>query len=106
MYDMKRVLIVEDHEDSRAVAKEVLSLGGYLAIEATDGLAAVEIALRDKPNLILMDLQLPELDGIEAARRIRQAGGSMPIVALTSYALPSDVKAASQAGFTEYLTKP
>ncbi len=101
-----RILVVEDTDDSLTIVRDVLELGGFTIFEAKDGLAAVEMALEHQPDLILMDLQLPHLDGYEAIRKIRDAGASMPIVAVTAYALPSDEATAKSAGCTEYMVKP
>lgn len=100
------VLIVEDTEDSLTIARDVLSIGGFDILEAGDGRTAVKIALERQPDLILMDLQLPDLDGYEATRQIRRTGATMPIVAVTSYALPGDDELAKRAGCSEYIVKP
>ncbi len=81
---------------------------GYEVIEATTGEQGVELAIRDKPDLILMDIQLPGIDGLEATRRIRKskADGEIPIIALTSYAMIGDKEKALEAGCTGYIEKP
>jgi two-component system cell cycle response regulator DivK len=104
----KRILIVEDQEDNRAILRDVLSTAGYELIEAVDGGEGVELALRERPDLILMDIQLPVLDGYEATRRIKGNAElkSIPIIAVTSYALSGDEAKARAAGCDGYVTKP
>ena len=104
----KRILLVEDHEDNRRIARHVLSKGGYEVIEAETGTAGVEMAEKTRPDLILMDIQLPGLDGYEATRRIKAnpALRSIPVIAITSYALSGDDQKAREAGCDDYLSKP
>jgi len=104
----KRILVVEDQDDSRQIARDLLTKAGFQAIEAEDGEKAVVAALRDRPDLILMDMQLPILDGYEATRRIRAnpALQSIPIIAVTSYALSGDEAKAITAGCNAYVAKP
>lgn len=104
----KRILIVEDQEDNRAILRDVLSREGYQLIEAVDGREGVEIALRERPDLILMDIQLPVIDGYEATRRIKGHPDlkSIPVIAVTSYALSGDETKARAAGCDGYVTKP
>ena len=104
----KRILIVEDQEDNRAILRDVLSIAGYELIEAVDGGEGVELAQKERPDLILMDIQLPVLDGYEATRRIRANPELMaiPIIAVTSYALSGDEAKARAAGCNGYVTKP
>jgi two-component system cell cycle response regulator DivK len=104
----KRILIVEDQEDNRAILRDVLSIAGYELIEAVDGGEGVELAQKERPDLILMDIQLPVLDGYEATRRIRANPELMaiPIIAVTSYALSGDEAKARAAGCDGYVTKP
>jgi two-component system cell cycle response regulator DivK len=104
----KRILIVEDQEDNRAILRDLLSQAGYDLIEATDGGQGVDLAQKERPDLILMDIQLPVIDGYEAARRIKgdaQLKG-IPIIAVTSYALSGDEAKARAAGCDGYVTKP
>jgi len=84
----KRILIVEDQEDNRAIMRDILSSAGYALIEAIDGEEGVKLARSERPDLILMDIQLPILDGYEATRQIRAIDElkSVPIIAVTSYA--------------------
>ena len=105
---MKKVLLVDDNEKNRYLIHFILEKGGYKVIEAVDGESAVELALKVAPDLIIMDVKMPGIDGLEATRRIREskAGNKMPILALTSYAMTGDEAKALNAGCTGYLTKP
>ncbi len=105
---MKRILIVEDQEDNRAILRDLLTASGYTLIEAANGLEGVAAAERDKPDLILMDIQLPLVDGYEATRRIKANPDltAIPIIAVTSYALSGDEAKAKAAGCDAYVTKP
>jgi two-component system cell cycle response regulator DivK len=104
----KRILIIEDQEDNRAILRDVLSAAGYELIEAVDGGEGVELARKECPDLILMDIQLPVLDGYEATRRIKANAElkAIPIIAVTSYALSGDEAKARAAGCDGYVTKP
>jgi two-component system, cell cycle response regulator DivK len=104
----KRILIVEDQEDNRAILRDLLTSAGYNLIEAIDGAEGVEVAQRERPDLILMDIQLPIIDGYEATRRIKGQADlkSIPIIAVTSYALSGDEAKARVAGCDAYVTKP
>jgi two-component system, cell cycle response regulator DivK len=104
----QRVLIVEDQEDNRAILRDLLGNAGYDLIEATNGEEGVALAESKRPDLILMDVQLPVLDGYEATRRIRlnAALKSIPIIAVTSYALSGDEAKARAAGCDAYVAKP
>src|SRR5262245_15503096 len=104
----KRILIIEDQEDNRTIMRDLLSQAGYELIEAVDGGQGVELAKRERPDLILMDIQLPVLDGFEATRRIRaiEELKSVPIIAVTSYALSGDKARTRAAGCDAYVAKP
>ena len=104
----KRILIVEDQEDNRAILRDLLSQAGYELIEAADGEEGVKLAQSERPDLILMDIQLPVIDGYEATRRIKASAElkSIPIIAVTSYALSGDEAKARAAGCDGYVTKP
>jgi two-component system cell cycle response regulator DivK len=104
----KRILVVEDHEDNRRILRDLLTSAGYELIEAETGPEGVDMAKVHRPDLILMDLQLPGIDGYEAARRIKAepALSSVPIIAVTSYALSGDEERAYAAGCTAYISKP
>ena len=105
---MKKILVVEDNEKNMYLISFILKKKGYEVIEATTGEQGVELAIRDKPDLILMDLQLPGIDGLEATKRIRgsEADHEIPIIALTSHAMVGDRKKALAAGCTGYIEKP
>src|SRR4030042_13727 len=105
---MKRILIVEDNESNLYLIRFILEKNGYQVIEAREGIRGVELATKEKPDLILMDVQLPDIDGLEAARRIRasKTDREIPIVALTSYAMVGDSEKALAAGCTGYIEKP
>jgi two-component system cell cycle response regulator DivK len=104
----KTILYVEDNELNRKIVRDLLKRTGYALIEAQDGEAGIAAALEKRPDLILMDIQLPKISGIEATRRLRAeaATASTPIVALTSFALSGDEQKAKEAGATAYLAKP
>ena len=104
----KRILVVEDTEDNRQIVRDLLSSAGYELIEAADGAEGVAAAEREKPDLILMDIQLPGMDGYEATRRIRAIPdiGKVPIIAVTSYALAGDEAKTREAGCDGYVAKP
>ena len=102
------ILIVEDNEKNRKLLRDVLQFKGYRTIEAEMGEDGVTLATQHKPDLILMDYQLPGIDGIEAFRRIRNAPATahIPIVAVTASAMPEEAKKMKEAGFDGFLTKP
>ncbi|MEJ2134240.1 MAG: response regulator [Desulfofustis sp.] len=104
----KSILVVEDQEDNRRILRDLLTSRGYDIIEVTDGLAGVEAARREKPDLILMDIQLPGIDGYEATRRIKTEPdlAGVVIIAVTSYALSGDEQKALEAGCDDYVAKP
>jgi len=104
----KLFLVVEDFEDSRFMMRKLLEMAGYQVVEATDGEQAVEVAVEERPALILMDLSLPRLDGLAATRKIRkQKGlGKVPIVAVSAHDSPESRQEALDAGCNEYVAKP
>ena len=104
----KRILVVEDQEDLRAILRDLLVGSGYDVIEAVDGQAGVATAQSERPDLILMDIQLPVLDGYEAIRRIRIDPnlGVTPIIAVSSFAMKGDEEKARASGCDGYVTKP
>ena len=103
-----RVLVVEDHEDNRQILRDLLENAGYNMIEAGDGEQALMAAASQRPDLILMDIQLPILDGYEATRRLKAdlTLKTIPVIAVTSYALSDDEKKAYAAGCDAYVAKP
>jgi two-component system cell cycle response regulator DivK len=105
---MKRILVVEDNEANMYLLRFILSSVGYEVLEAWSGEDGVERARKEKPDLVIMDIQLPGIDGLEATKRIRasEIGSEMPIVALTSYAMTGDREKALAAGCTGYIEKP
>jgi len=104
----KRILVVEDQEDNRRIVRDLLTSAGYEIIEAVTGEEGVTLAETQHPDLILMDIQLPGLDGYEATRQIRAnpALRKVPIIAVTSYALSGDDVKAFEAGCDGYVSKP
>ena len=104
----KTILYVEDNEANRMIVRDLLKRTKYQLVEAHDGEAGVDKATEIRPDLILMDIQLPKISGLEAIRRIRaqQATAATPIIAITSFALSGDDQKAKEAGATAYLAKP
>jgi two-component system, cell cycle response regulator DivK len=104
----KRVLVVEDQEDNRRIVRDLLTSVGYEIVEAVTGEAGVNMAITHAPDLILMDIQLPGIDGYEATRRIKAQAElrQIPIIAVTSYALSGDDVKAFEAGCDAYVSKP
>lgn len=102
------ILLVEDNAANRYLATFLLENSGYIVVHARNGAEAVVAAQNEKPDLILMDIQMPEVDGYEAASRIRAEPhlAHIPLVAVTSYAMPGDREKALRAGFVGYLEKP
>ena len=104
----KRILVIEDTEDNRRILRDLLTRAGFELIEAVDGENGVAMATSHRPDLILMDIQLPVFDGYEATRRIRANPDTraIPIIAVTSYALSGDESKALAAGCDGYVAKP
>ena len=104
----KRILVVEDQEDLRGILRDLLSGTGYTVIEAADGEAGVAKAASERPDLVLMDIQMPLVDGYEATRRIKAdpALKPIPIVAVSSYAMKRDEEKVRASGCDHYVTKP
>jgi two-component system, cell cycle response regulator DivK len=104
----KKVLVVEDDADNRRIISTVLSVEGYEVVEATDGVEALAQARAERPDLILMDLALPNMDGWEATRRLKgdPKTRSIPVVALTAVAMRGDEENARAAGCDDYVPKP
>ncbi len=105
---MKRILVIEDNETNIYLISFILKKNGHEVIEARNGEEGVEQAIKEKPDLIIMDIQLPGIDGYEATKRLRktEANEEVPIIALTSYAMAGDRKKALKAGCTGYIEKP
>jgi two-component system cell cycle response regulator DivK len=104
----KRILVVEDNPDNRTLILDVLLSLGYEVIEAVDGEQGIQQANREQPDLILMDLSLPQIDGWSATRRIKDnsALAHIPIIALTAHAMVGDREKALEAGCDDYIAKP
>jgi two-component system cell cycle response regulator DivK len=102
------VLVVEDNEKNMKLFRDVLQATGYGTLEATTGLQAVELATEHVPTLVLMDIQLPDFDGIEALGRLRadERTAAVPVLALTAQAMEGDRERFLAAGFDGYLSKP
>ena len=105
---VKKILIVEDEPKNLKLLRDLLQATGYETIEATDGEEGVELAKAMKPDLILMDIMMPKMDGLEATRIIKADDKTkhIPIVALTSYAMKGDKERTLEAGCDGYLAKP
>jgi two-component system cell cycle response regulator DivK len=104
----KRILVVEDQEDLRAILRDVLSTSGYTVIEAVDGAESVAKVASELPDLVLIDIQLPVLNGYDTTRRIKAQPGfsAIPIIAVNSFAMKGDEEKARAAGCDHYVTKP
>ena len=105
---MKRILVVEDDEKNMYLFSLILKKKRYRVIKAWSGEEGVELAIKEKPDLIIMDIQLPGIDGMEATKRIRKskANSKIPIIAVTSHAMAGDRKRVLKAGCTGYIEKP
>ncbi|MHA1474234.1 MAG: response regulator [Promethearchaeota archaeon] len=105
---MKKVLVIEDNETNLYLMHTILQKLGFQVIDAQDGSSGVERAIAEKPDLILMDIQLPVLDGYGATRKIRanEETKDIPIIAITSYAMVGDKERILNAGCTAYIEKP
>ena len=104
----KTILVVEDQEDNRQILRDLLASSGFLMIEAHDGQQALAMARSQRPDLILMDIQLPVVDGYEATRSIKRDPElkHIPVIAVTSYALSGDEERPREAGCDAYVAKP
>lgn len=105
---MKKVLVIDDTEANIQLCSFILKKRGHEPIEARNGLEGVDSAINKKPDLILLDIQLPDIDGLEVAKRIRSSEkeAKTPIIAVTSYAMPGDRDKIMKAGCNGYLAKP
>lgn len=105
---MKTILLIEDNEQNRYLATYLLEKNGYRVHSATDGPSGVRLAESLRPDLILLDIQLPTMDGYEVVRRLRKLAflEKTPVVAVTSYAMGGDREKAIEAGCTGYMEKP
>lgn len=102
------VLVVEDQEDNRRILRDLLTAHGFAFLEAVTGEEGVRMAVEHSPQLILLDIQLPDIDGYEVARRLKADDRvrNIPLIAVTSYALSGDEVKARQAGCDDYIAKP
>ncbi|MDQ3440209.1 MAG: response regulator [Planctomycetota bacterium] len=103
---MPRILLIDDNAENRDWLSRRLERRGFEVLLAVDGRAGVDTALAEKPDLILMDMNMPQVDGWEATRQIKAAMATLPVIALTAHALAGDRERALQAGCTDYHTKP
>ena len=103
-----QVLVVEDNEKNMKLFRDVLEASGYRLLEATTGEQAMELAAEQQPNLVLMDIQLPDIDGVDALGRLRADArtASIPVVALTAQAMHGDRERFLDGGFDAYISKP
>jgi two-component system cell cycle response regulator DivK len=104
----RKILIVEDNEDSRQLVVKVLRNKGYITVEAADGEEAIEKVVSERPDLVLLDISIPKLDGYEVAKRLksREDVKDIPIVAVTAHAMKGDREKVIAAGFEGYISKP
>jgi two-component system cell cycle response regulator DivK len=102
------VLIVDDNDKNLKLARDVLRFAGFQTLEATNGAACLSLAADHRPEVILMDIRLPDIDGVEALLRLKEdeATAAIPVVALTSFAMKGDCERLLAAGFDGYLEKP
>lgn len=105
---MKKILLVEDNQVNRELVREMLEGGEFEVFEAENGLEALHMLPKTAPDLVLLDIQMPVLDGMSAIRQLRQKPqyADLPVVALTAYAMVGDKERVLAAGFTGYLSKP
>lgn len=104
----KRVLVIEDNERNLYLVSYILERQGFEVSSARDGAAGIQRAIEERPDLVILDIQLPQMDGYEVAKALRALGEleNMPIVAVTSYAMPGDREKALAVGCNGYLEKP
>ena len=104
----KRVLLIEDNKDAREMLRMMLELAGHVVYEAADGARGLELLNAERPDVGIIDIGLPRMDGYQVARRIRDLphGRDMLLLALTGYGSPTDVKRAEEHGFDHHLVKP
>lgn len=104
----KRILVIEDNDQNIYMITYLLEHAGFEVLQARDGRSGIELALAQRPDLIILDIQLPEMDGYEVARQLRGLPdvGDTPVVAVTSYAMAGDKERILEAGCTDYLEKP
>ncbi len=105
---MKKILVVEDNEKNMYLISFILKKNNYEVIEARNGEQGIELAIKEKPDLIIMDIQLPDIDGMEATKRIKESEDvrEIPVIAFTSFAMAGDREKMLNSGFAEYIEKP
>jgi CheY-like chemotaxis protein len=103
---MKKVLIIEDNQSNMYLMRFILEKNGYSVIGSATGIEGISLVASEKPDVVLMDIQLPDISGLEATRRIRDSGNPVPIVAVTSYAMTGDRERTLQAGCSGSIEKP
>ena len=105
---MSKILIVEDNEKNMKLVRDILRHNGHATLEAATGGEGVRLALKEHPDLILMDIQLPDIDGIEVLRRIRENPSldAVPVVAVSASVMPDDQQKIVNSGFDAFITKP
>ena len=105
---MSTILIVEDNEKNMKLVRDILRHTGYATLEAVTGEEGVQMALSERPDLILMDIQLPDIDGIEALRRLREVAdmNGVPVIAVSASVMPDDQQKIVRSGFDAFVTKP
>ena len=105
---MKKILIVEDNEKNMKLVRDILRHQGHTTLEAVNGLDGVRLAEREHPDLVLMDIQLPDIDGIEALGRIRKdvSLDAIPVLAVSASVMPDDQQKIISSGFDAFITKP
>ena len=105
---MKTALVIEDNKDNMKLITFILEKNGYSTIRAEDGKTGIELALKEKPDFILLDIQLPDMDGQDVLKEIRksEADGEIPVIAVTSYAMSGDRERLLEAGCNGYIEKP
>ena len=105
---MKRALVIEDNEDNMKLITFILEKNGYCAIRAENGKKGIALALKERPDFILLDIQLPDMDGQEVLKEIRKSeiDGGIPIITVTSYAMSGDRERLLEAGCNGYIEKP
>ena len=105
---MKKVLVIEDNADNMKLITFILEKNGYSTIRAENGTTGIELALKEKPDFVLIDIQLPDMDGLEVLKAVRKSeiDGGIPVIAITSYAMSGDRERLIEAGCNGYLEKP
>ena len=105
---MKTILIVEDNEDNRLIYSQYLTHAGFRVLEAGNGAEGLQVARRERPDIILMDISMPVMDGLTATRHLKGDPDlrTIPVVALTAHAMPTDEQMAREAGCDGYVSKP